>query len=359
MRADGHATGHAHGSEHGNVSGHAHAHDDEGHGHGHGHSNHDHGHGRSRSDHAHGHGHAHGSHLDASSSALRVALLLTAGFMVVEALAGLRTHGLSLLADAAHMLADAASLALALVASEWAKRPRTAKSTFGHRRAEVLAAFLNGVALAVTAIGISIEAIERWRAPRDILALEMLVVAALGLAVNLGVAWILSRAHQGMNVRAAMAHVLVDALGSIGAMTAASLVLAFGWRRADSVVSILIALLVAYTGWRVLKETTGILLEAAPGDIDVAAVEREILRCTGVAGVHDLHVWRISDRFDALTAHVTLAEGAHGVEVCRDVARRLEETFGLDHVTVQPEAPPPLEIVNLRSSRDGRRLLVP
>ncbi|HVW29494.1 MAG TPA: cation diffusion facilitator family transporter [Polyangiaceae bacterium] len=339
------------------MSGHAHAHADESHGHGHGHSNHGHGHGRSN--HAHGQGHAHGSHLEASSSALRAALLLTAGFMVVEALAGLRTHGLSLLADAAHMLADAASLALALAASEWAKRPRTAKSTFGHRRAEVLAAFLNGVALAVTAIGISIEAIERWRAPRDILALEMLVVAALGLAVNLGVAWILSRAHQGMNVRAAMAHVLVDALGSIGAMTAASLVLAFGWRRADSVVSILIALLVAYTGWRVLKETTGILLEAAPGDIDVAAVEREILRCTGVAGVHDLHVWRISDRFDALTTHVTLAEGAHGVEVCRDVARRLEETFGLDHVTVQPEAPPPVEIVNLRSSRDGRRLLVP
>ncbi len=276
--------------------------------------------------------------------------------MVVEAVSGLRTHGLSLLADAAHMLADAGSLGLALAAAEWAKRPRTTTSTFGHRRAEVLAAFVNGIALAVTAIGISIEAVERWQAPRDILAFEMLLVAGLGLCVNIGVAFILSRAQQGMNVRAALAHVLVDALGSVGAMSAAGLVLAFGWRRADSVVSVGISLLVAYSGWRVLRETTGILLEAAPGHIDVAAVEREILRCGGVAGVHDLHVWRISDRFDALTVHVTLAEGTHGVEVCRDVARRLEETFGLEHVTVQPEAPPPIEIVCLRSSRDGRRL---
>jgi cobalt-zinc-cadmium efflux system protein len=297
--------------------------------------------------------------VDAPAGALRIALFLTTAFMIVEAVSGVRTHGLSLLADAAHMLADAGSLALALAAAEWAKKPRTSKSTFGHRRAEVLAAFLNGITLAVTAIGICIEAVQRWDSPRDILATWMFAVAALGLFVNLGVAWILSRAHQGMNVRAALAHVAVDALGSIGAMTAAALVIAFGWRRADPAVSVGISLLVAYTGWRVLKETTGILLEAAPGNIDVEAVQREILRCSGVAGVHDLHVWRISDQFDALTVHVTLAEGAHGVEVCRDVAKRLEEVFGLAHVTVQPEAPPPVEIVCIRSSRDGRRLVLP
>ncbi|HEX4336953.1 MAG TPA: cation diffusion facilitator family transporter [Polyangiaceae bacterium] len=320
-----------------------------------------HGHAHARAETA-GHGHGHGNHghgADASSGALRTALFLTTAFMFVEAIYGLRTHGLSLLADAAHMLADAGSLGLALAASEWAKRPRTAKSTFGHRRAEVLAAFVNGIALAVTAIGITIEAVERWAAPREILAFEMLLVAALGLVMNLLVAFILSRAQQGMNVRAALAHVVVDALGSIGAMSAAGFVLAFGWTRADSVVSIGISLLVAFTGWRVLRETTGILLEAAPRDIDVAAVEREILCCGGVAGVHDLHVWRISDRFDALTVHVTLADGSHGVEVCRDVAKRLEEKFGIEHVTVQPEAPPPVEIVCIRSSRDGRRLAAP
>lgn len=274
--------------------------------------------------------------------------------MVVEAAAGLWTGGLALLADAAHMLADAAALGLALVANRWAARPRTAKSTFGHRRGEVLAAFVNGIALAVTAIGIVIEAAERWRAPRDIRALGMLVAASAGLAVNLLVAKILSGAKKdSMNVRAAFAHVAMDTVGSLGAMSAAGLVLAFGWQRADAVVSVGISGLVAYSGWRIIKETVLILLEAAPAHIDVEVVERAILACAGVGGVHDLHVWRISDKFDALTVHVTLADGAHGVDVCRDVAHCLKEDFGLDHVTVQPEAPRPAEIVSLRLSREG------
>jgi cobalt-zinc-cadmium efflux system protein len=224
----------------------------------------------------------------------------------------------------------------------------------------VLAAFVNGIALAITAIGIVVEAVERWQAPRDVRALGMLVAAGGGLGVNLLVAVILSRAGKhSMNVRAAFAHVAMDALGSLGAMSAAGLILAFGWRRADAGVSVGIAVLVAYSGWRIIRETTSILLEAAPGHIDVAAVEQAILACEGVGGVHDLHVWRISDRFDALTAHVTLRSGAHGVDVCRDVAKHLEATFGLAHVTVQPEAPAPLEIVSLRASRDGRRLSPP
>jgi len=313
-----------------------------------------HGHGG----HGHGHGHAHG--VEASSRALRWALLLTATFMVVEAAAGAWTRALALLADAGHMLADAASLGLAFLASEWARRPRTAKSTFGHRRAEVLAAFVNGIALAVTAIAVVYEAVERWRSPQDIRALGMLLFATLGLGVNLGVAAILARAgRSNLNVRAALLHVATDALGSIGAMSAAVLVLTLGWTRADAAVSIAIAVLVAYSGWRVLRETTSILLEAAPGHIDVAAVEQTILGCPGVANAHDLHVWRISDRFDALTVHVTLATGAHGVEVCREVAMRLEDTFGLAHVTVQPEAPPPAEIVPLRASREGEPLATP
>src|SRR5882672_1509372 len=175
-----HLPGDAHASEVAQVARHA-----PGHGHADG-AAHTPGHAR-RGDSAHGHGsgHGHGHGKGAPSNALRAALALTATFMVVEAVSGLRTHGLSLLADAAHMLADAGSLALALAASEWAKRPRTAKSTFGHRRAEVVAAFVNGIALAVTAIGISIEAVNRWESPRDIRAGEMLLVAGLGLLVNL------------------------------------------------------------------------------------------------------------------------------------------------------------------------------
>jgi cobalt-zinc-cadmium efflux system protein len=154
-------------------------------------------------------------------------------------------------------------------------------------------------------------------------------------------------------VRAALAHVAVDALGSVGAMGAAGLILAFDWTRADAIVSAGIACLVAYSGWSVLKETTSILLESAPAHLDVVEVERAIRAVPGVADAHDLHVWRISDAFDALSVHVVLSDGSHGVEVCRDVARCLEERFGLEHVTVQPEAPLPSEMVVLRLSRDG------
>jgi cobalt-zinc-cadmium efflux system protein len=273
--------------------------------------------------------------------------------MVLEAVVGLWSNGLSLVADATHMLADTGALGLAFLASSWAERPRTAKTTFGHRRAEVLAAFVNGIALGITSIWIIVEAIERWQAPRDIKALPMLVVALAGLLANVVVAGILAGArNDSLNVRAAFAHVIMDALGSLAASGAAVFVLAFGIKRADAVMSIGIAVLVAFSGWRVLRETVTILLEAAPPHIDVEAVGEAILECQGVAEIHDLHVWRISDRFDALTVHVTLEKGAHGVEVSRNVAVRLRQDFGLEHVTVQPEAAPPEELVSLRLRRD-------
>ena len=321
-------------------------------GRGHGHGGHGHGAG-------HGHGHGHGEEGLAGGASLRAlgaALVLTTGYMAVEVTVGLWTGGLALVADGAHMLADAAALGLALFASVWARRPPTARSTFGHRRAEVLAAFVNGVALGVTAIGIAVEAVARWGAPHEIRAGAMLVAAAGGLLVNLAVAAVLSRAGQGsVNVRAALAHVAMDAVGSVGAMSAAGLVLAFGWLRADSIVSLGIAGLVAYSGYRVLRETTAILLEAAPANLDVAAVEAAIRAVPGVAALHDLHAWRVSDGLDAVTVHIVLAEGAHGVEACRAVALALRKEFGLEHVTVQPEAPPPDGLVQIRIRRPGER----
>ncbi len=327
MTTDGSADAHGHG-----------AHDPGGHGHGHGHD-----------------GHGHGDLSDAPTRALGTALGLTATFMVAEALAGLWSGSLALLADAGHMLADSGALVLALVAQRWASRPRTLRSTFGHRRAEVLAAFVNGVVLALAAAWIVVEAAERWFAPQQIHGVGMLLTAVAGLLVNLAAAGVLMRAHgRTINVRAALAHVLLDALGSVGAMTAGVLVTFFGILRADAGVSVAIAILVAYGGWRVLRETTGILLEAAPESVDVQAVERTILECDGVGSLHDLHVWRISDRFDAVTVHVILERGAHGVDVCRRVADALRATHGLTHTTVQPEAPPPEDVVSVRLSRDGR-----
>lgn len=281
-------------------------------------------------------------------------MALTIGFMGVEVGVGLYSGSLALLADAGHMLADAAALGLALFAQAWARQPAGEQSTFGYRRAEVLAAFVNGIALAVMALWIVTEAVDRWMTPQPIKAVGMLAAASAGLAVNVVVAMILSGArNESVNIRAAFAHVAMDALGSVAAMIAGLCVLVFGWTRADPLLSVVISVLVAYSGWRVLKETTGILLESAPPHLDVAAIEQAIFDCGGVAGVHDLHVWRISDRFDTLTVHVTLERGAHGVDVCREVGRRLHDEYGLEHVTVQPEAPPPSPVVPLRLSRDG------
>jgi cobalt-zinc-cadmium efflux system protein len=313
----------------------------------HGHSGHEHG--ESGAD--HGHSHAHGA---APRRVLALALALTSSFMFVEAAVGLWSGSLALLADAGHMLADAGALALALVAQQWGSRARTERVTFGFRRAEVLAAFVNGIAISVTALWIVKEAVERWMVPVRIQGGAMLATAVAGLLVNAVVASLLMRAQkESLNVRAAFAHVMMDALGSVGAIVAGLAVVLFGIQRADPLLSVMIALLVAYSGWRVLKETTGILLEGAPPNLDVGAIERAIRACPGVAGLHDLHVWRISDSFDALTVHVTLERGAHGTDVCRTVSQHLHDEFGLDHVTVQPEAPLPDELVSVRSSRDG------
>lgn len=305
-----------------------------------------------------GHGHGGHGHVEAASTrVLRVAFVLTASFMFVEFAVGLWSGSLALLADAGHMLADAGALALAMFAQRFASRPRTQRSTFGYRRAEVLAAFVNGVALALTAIWVTVEAVERWVTPHAIRGVGMLITAVAGLLINAIVAVVLMGGQKdSVNVRAAFVHVLTDALGSVAAILAGLAVVLFGWLRADPALSVLISILVAYSGWRVLRETTAILLEAAPANLDVPAIQRSILACPGVADLHDLHVWRISDRFDALMVHVTLARGAHGVDVCRGVAERLHADHGLDHVTVQPEAPPPDELVNVRSSRDGRAL---
>jgi cobalt-zinc-cadmium efflux system protein len=315
----------------------------------HEHDSHDHGHGSA------GHGHGHG--LEGSPQrALALALGVTTVFMVVEVVVGVWSGSLALLADAGHMLADSGALVLAIVAQHFASKPRTDRTTYGFRRAEVLAAFVNGIALAFVGLLIIKEAIERWMTPIDIHGRPMLATAIGGLVVNLLVALMLMRGQSNLNIRAALAHVLTDALGSVAAILASLAVLLWGLTRADPVLSGLIAILVVFSGWRVLRETTGILLEGAPPHLDVTAIERAILTCPGVASVHDLHVWRISERFDTLTAHVTLQRGRHGTDVCREVAECLKENYGLSHVTIQPEPPPPDDLVAVRASKDGAAL---
>lgn len=304
--------------------------------------------------HGHSHGHSHG-HTDAPRRALGAALVLTASFMLVEVGVGLWSGSLALLADAGHMLNDAAALGLSLLVTWVAARPRTVTHTFGFRRAEVMGAFVNAVALAVAGILVIREAIERLGAPPEIRGIGMLVAAIIGLCVNLASAWILARHGGGsINVRGALLHVLSDALGSVAAIIAGALILAFGWRLADPIASLVIAAFILFGAMRLLRDTVHVLMEGAPQGVDVHAIERTIEATEGVAGVHDLHVWSIVPGETLVSAHVVLRPGAHGTDVARLVGVLLEHAHGIHHATIQPESPESA-LIELRRKDDVRK----
>ena len=287
-----------------------------------------------------GHPHRHGHGAGAPIPHLALALLITFLSMGVEVGGGILSGSLALLSDAGHMLADAGALALALFAQVVASRPRTDRRTYGWRRAETLAAFLNGIALGMTAVFIVSEAVLRWRAPQPVRGGMMLTVAVFGLVANLAAAAVLARAEGNENTRAALAHVVSDAAGSVAAILAGVLVVAYGWTRADSAASVLVAALVLWSGWRLVRRTASVLLESSPPGLAMADLDRTIRETPGVSDLHDLHAWRISDGFDAVTVHVVLDGARHGTDVAREVAGRVRAEHGIAHVTVQPEAPP-------------------
>ncbi len=312
------------------------SHDHALHGHaGHGHAHHDH-EGHAHHDHA---GHAHVGP-GTPRRALAIALGLTASFMGVEVAVGVWSGSLSLLADAGHMLSDATALVASLVVAHIAARPRSPRNTYGYRRAEVIAALLNAALLAVAAIAIVREAAERIAAPPLVHGQGMMATAAGGLVVNLLAAWVLH--HQGgggLNVRSALFHVLGDALGSVAAMAAGAVVLTTGWRLADPLASLGIAVLLIGGVWHLVREATGVIMEAAPPHLDTLALEGAIRGTAGVESVHDLHVWSLTAGAPVLTAHVVLTHGAHGTDVARAVGEMLRERFAIAHATIQPEAP--------------------
>ncbi len=295
-------------------------------------------------DHGHDHGHDH-DHAAALRSTpaqrLAIALALTASFMAVEVIGGVLTHSLALLSDAVHMLTDAGALVLALVAQRIARQQRTARRTYGFRRAETLAAFVNGTALALSSVWILVEAIGRWLHPRAVIGGWMMAVAFVGLAVNLVAAWVLARGSEGhsANTRAALAHVLADAAGSVAAIAAGAAVTFLGWDRADPAISIAISGLILWGAWKLVTETVDVLMEGAPHDVDLARLEAVVRETKGVADLHDLHAWAVAEGFSVVTVHVVLTHGSHGADVAFAVSRRVESELGIAHVTVQPEAP--------------------
>jgi cobalt-zinc-cadmium efflux system protein len=288
------------------------------------------------------------THRSANRRALTIALALTSGFMVAEVVGGLLTGSLALLADAGHMLSDAFSLALALFAVWLAGRPATPQRSFGYQRAEILAALANGLSLVAISIWIFVEAYRRLDDPPEILAGWLLVIALVGLVVNVAAAIVLRRGEgESLNVSAAMRHVLADLAGSVGVMVAALVILITGWRYADPLVSVLIGLLVLASAWPVLRDSIRILLEASPRGIDPDEVGRRMAGVPGVKEVHDLHVWTITSGFPALSAHVLVGSGDDCHARRRELERLLRDRFGIEHTTLQVDHEHDGELIEL------------
>jgi cobalt-zinc-cadmium efflux system protein len=267
---------------------------------------------------------------------MAVVLALTATFTVAEVVGGLLTGSLALLADAGHMLSDNLSLGLALFAAWLAGRPATPERSFGYQRAEILAALFNGVTLVAISIWIFIEAYSRLREPPEVLGGWMLAVAALGLLVNTVGVLILSRSEgDNLNVQGALRHVIADALGSVGAIVAALVIILTGWRYADPLVSVAIGLLILASSWSLLRDSTNILLEATPRSIDAEEVGRRMAGAEGVVEVHDLHIWTITSGFPALSAHVLVGQSEDCHARRRDLEDLLAREYGISHTTLQ------------------------
>jgi len=273
-------------------------------------------------------------------SRLRWVLVITAAFMVAEVAGGLLSGSLALLADAGHMLTDAGSLGLSLFAIRMAQRPASPEKTYGYVRLEILAALVNGAALLVIAGLIVVEAWHRLRDPVAVNGAIMLGVAVVGLGVNVAGALLLhGHAHDNLNVRGAYLHVLGDLLGSIGAITAGLVILLTGWTPADPIISVLIALLILYSAWKLVREAADVLLEAAPPHIDVEEVVRELRAVDGLDQVHDVHVWTLTSGFVALSAHGVIDDPTEHTRILDEVQGRMKAR-GIEHVTFQLELRP-------------------
>ena len=288
-------------------------------------------------------GHAHHAVAAGSTRRLGIVLALTATYMVAEAVGGWLTNSLALLSDAGHMLSDVAAIGLSMIAIWFGARPASAGKTYGYYRVEILAAFVNGVALVVIALLIVYEAYERLLEPQEVAIGQMMVVAAGGLAINLVSAWLLSGGHshgpRTLNEHGAFLHVMGDALGSVGALAAGALMWWKGWYAADPAISVVIALLIIFSSYELIREAVNVLLEGTPAHINVAAVREAMLEIEGVVGVHDLHVWSITSGKDALSAHVVCNCESYEMDMVERVRHRLQESFGISHLTIQLETP--------------------
>jgi cobalt-zinc-cadmium efflux system protein len=295
---------------------------------------HDHAHG-----HAHDHGHLPGAHRGAGS-ALAWALGLTAGYASVELLSGWWFGSLALVSDAGHMFSDALALGLAWFATWVAQRPAGARHSFGLARAEVVSAFVNGLAMLLVVVLIAVEGVARLLHPTPVTGLGVMVVAFVGLLLNLIVAFVIGSGERNLNIRAALLHVTSDVLGSVAALAAGAVIYFTGWNPIDPILSLAIAALILVSTLSLLREALHVLMEGVPRRLQLPDVGRALARVPGVHGVHDLHIWNISTGQVALSAHVEVQDLTRWPAVLDQSRRILLERFGIDHVTLQPELSP-------------------
>lgn len=290
-------------------------------------------------DHGHDHGHSHHHHHHETSEArVALAMWITGGFMIVEALGGWWSGSLALIADAGHMLTDTGALAMAWAAVRFARRPADGKHSYGYERAEILAAFLNGAAMITLSVWIVVEAVMRVSHPVEVMATPMLWVAAGGLVVNIVSFMALHGAGESLNTRGAALHVLGDMLGSVAAIAAAITIMKTGWMPIDPILSVLVAALILRSAWNVTREAAHILMEGTPIGLDNAEIAEDLLaNVDGVTDVHHVHTWSLGSMRTVATLHAKLTPETSAETALADIKARLGSQFGIAHVTVQIE----------------------
>ena len=286
-----------------------------------------------------GHGHSHQvSASGRNKKPLMIVLGLTTAYMLAEVIGGLLTNSLALLADAGHMLTDVGGLALALMAIKFAERPATAERTYGYYRVEILAALTNAVVLIGISLYILYEAYERFRNPPEVQSGTMLLIASIGLAINIAGVFILrSGSKESLNMKGAYFEVLSDMLTSVGVIIAGVIMLTTGWYYADPIISAGIGLFIFPRTWSLLKDAVGVLLEGTPSDVNITALRDTLSRLEGVSEIHDLHVWSLTSGVNALSVHAVLANDSEHDDVLARVHACCTREFKIAHVTAQTE----------------------
>ncbi len=290
-------------------------------------------------DHSHGHaGHHHGA--NATVKTLVIAVIITFIFAGVEGIAGWLAHSLALLSDAGHMLADSLTLILAAIAAWVAAHPPSKRHSYGLGRAEVIAALTSSVFILFVVVGIAVEAVRRLQNPEPVAGFAVMLVAFIGLVVNILVAYILSRGEKTLNTRAALLHVLGDLLGSVAAIIAGAVIYFTGWDPIDPILSMAICVLILISSFKILRDTFVVLMEGVPAHIDLNQVGIELAKIKHVKSVHDLHIWTLSSGMIVLTAHILILDLNNWEAILTDAKKLLTDDFNIGHITLQPELIP-------------------